>query len=126
MYRLMQSTSVMPVVLTAAPTREERGVHQAHLEKVDSLCFLQAQANKGPAAFVVQQYERNGHPNRREEWRDLERIYGGREADEWLMHPSALGGRSPDIMCYSAEDLFFELIVKLNAIRSEFEILSVK
>lgn len=65
-----------------ACSREDHRAHQERVVKVESLWFLLARAIEGAAALVVQRYERNDHPNEREGWLELERVYGGREADK--------------------------------------------
>lgn len=62
----------MPVILTAASTLDEDRAHEEHVRKVESLLFLLVQAKKGAAALVVQRYKRNGHPNPKDTWLELE------------------------------------------------------
>lgn len=62
--------------------------------KVVITLFLLVQATKGSAALVLQRYERSCHPNGREAWLEVERIYSGREADERSMQRLALEERS--------------------------------
>lgn len=81
------------------------------------------QAPKSPAALVVHRYERNGHPNGREAFLELERTYSGREQDERsIMQPFALEGRLRDIRCNAAEEALC-FIVGFSEIWSEFEML---
>lgn len=77
--RWRQSTYVTPVIPTVASSREERGAYEDHIQNVESLWLLLAQAAKGAAVLVVPRNERNEHPNGREAWLEGH-IYMARES----------------------------------------------
>ena len=83
---------------------EERRRYQDHLRNNQALWFLLLQATRGSAASIVGRYENGGNPNGREAWRELERLYGGREADERPVQHMTLEGKLRDMRCNSPEE----------------------
>ncbi|CAN0511716.1 unnamed protein product, partial [Discosporangium mesarthrocarpum] len=78
------------------------------------------QATRGSAAVVVMKHERNGSPDGRAAWLELERVYGGRAEVQRSMQLISLEMKLREMYCSSAEDAG-DFVIQLDHVWAEFK-----
>ena len=119
LYQIMQQ-SYAPPQASASELSASTELAE-YTKKNQELWFLLAQATKGAAAIVVMRFE-EPMPNGRGAWLELEKVYGGRAADERSAQLLKLEAKARRLTCESAGGLQ-QLLIQMEQLWADLAVL---